>query len=67
VYFDFFNADNGTRLFSIEGTFINNIDDQPDGLLGLTGCVTDRYCIIPLGIHKERCVVCDFGRKGALK
>ena len=57
VFFDFFNADTGAKMFSLEGTFTSNVGDDPDHLLSFAGWVTGRYFIIPLGRHKERCIV----------
>ncbi len=63
VFFDFFNADTGAKIFSLEGTFTSNVDNDPETVLATTGWVTERYFIIPLGRHKERCVVCEFSAK----
>ena len=62
VYFDFFNADAGQKMFTIEGTFSSINGGEPDsGVLAKTGWVTERYFIVPLGKTIARCLVCDFG------
>jgi hypothetical protein len=58
VFFDMFNAATGKKLFTIRGTY-SGIGD-PEGSLDRTGWLTERYFIIPLGKHRERCVVCEF-------
>ena len=62
VFFDFFNADSGTKLFTLEGTFLSQIQDEADGALAQAGWVTERYFIVPLGRKIDHCLVCDFGR-----
>jgi hypothetical protein len=65
VFFDFFNADTGQKLFTIEGTHSSINGGDPDGVLEKTGWLTERYFIVPLGKTIERFLVCDFGgRKG---
>ncbi len=46
VFFDFFNADTGQKLFVIEGSFSSINGGDPDGgVLGKTGWLTERYFI----------------------
>ncbi len=59
VFFDVFNADTGRKVFTLEGSF-TGIGDDPSICLGMAGWLTERYFIIPLGKHRERCIVCDF-------
>jgi hypothetical protein len=60
TFWDVFNADTGRRILTIEGTF-TGYDDDPGADLEKTGWLTERYFIVPLGQHKERCLVCEFG------
>jgi hypothetical protein len=60
VSFDIFNADTGSKVITIVGIHEGRGDD-PDGALSRTAWVTERYFIVPLGEHKERCLVCEFG------
>lgn len=62
VYFDFFNADTGQKLFTIVGKFSSINGGEPDsGVLAKTGWVTERYFIVPLEKTIASCLVCDFG------
>jgi hypothetical protein len=62
VYFDFFNADTGKKLFTIDGLFSSIRGGEPEGsVLSKTGWVTERYFIVPLGKTIDRCLACDFG------
>ncbi len=61
VFFDFFNGDNGQRLFTIVGTFSSVNGGDPDSVFAKTGWVTERYFIVPLGRKIDRCLICDFG------
>jgi hypothetical protein len=68
VFLDFFNADTGQKLFTIDGEFSSNRGGEPEGsVLGMTGWVTERYFIVPLGKAIDRCLVCDFGGRNAEK
>ncbi len=62
VFFDVFDADTGRKLLTIQGTYSGTGND-PGSCLGRTAWLTERYFIIPLGKHRERCVVCDFGAR----
>jgi hypothetical protein len=62
LFWDVFNADAGTKVLTIMGTYL---DTSPDGALYKTAWLTDRYLIIALGEHRERCLVCEFGRASA--
>jgi hypothetical protein len=61
VFFDIFNADTGRKLMTIRGRYES---PDPDTVLSETAWVTERYFIVPMGEHQERCLVCDFGRSG---
>jgi hypothetical protein len=61
LFFDVFHADTGKRVVTIEGRFQF---DEPESTVGTTGWVTERYFVVPLGAHRERCLVCDFGGRG---
>jgi hypothetical protein len=63
VFFDVFNAETGKKVFTIEGTYSNF--DQ-DSTLAQTFWVTERYFIVPLGEHRERCLVCEFAAHNAV-
>jgi hypothetical protein len=54
-----FNAVSGKKLLTFDGKYSGN---SPEDLLKTTGWLTARYFIIPLGTHRERCLVCDFVR-----
>jgi hypothetical protein len=62
VYFDVFNADTGQRVLTFEGVYSGWAYD-PDGCMGQSGWLTERYFIVPLGDRKESCLVCEFGDK----
>lgn len=67
VFLDVFNADTGEKLLTIEGTY-SGYDHDPGGSLATTAWLTERYFIVPLGEHRERCLVCEFAahsRQGA--
>jgi hypothetical protein len=62
VFLDVSNVISGKKLLTLEGTYSAG---SPEDLLKGTGWLTERYFIVPLGTHRERCLVCDFGgRKG---
>ena len=64
VFFDFFNAGTGQKLFTIEGAFSSINGGEPESdVLPRTGWVTERYFIVPLRKSIDHCLVCDFGRK----
>jgi hypothetical protein len=69
VFFDFFNAETGQKLFTIAGTFssLHNGAYPESGVLAKTGWLTERYFIVPLGKTIERCLVCDFGKRNGEK
>ncbi len=69
MFLDVFNADTGGKVLKFEGTYSNTIGSSvysidPDDYLAQTAWLTERYFIVPLGEHKERCLVCEFGRGG---
>ena len=59
VFFDIFNADTGKKLLTIQGRYESS---DTHGVLSKTAWVTERYFIVPMGEHLERCLVCEFGR-----
>jgi hypothetical protein len=59
VFYDVFNAVTGRKLFTIQGKY-SGVGDDPWTCLLKTAWLTERYFIIPLGKHRERCVVCEF-------
>jgi hypothetical protein len=59
VFFDVFNAANGKKRFTIQGTY-NGIGDEPEDTAGKAAWLTERYFIIPVGRLRDRCVVCEF-------
>jgi hypothetical protein len=59
LFFDVFNADTGKKVITIVATYL---DVFPDSAIDRAMWVTERYFIVPLGKHRERCLVCDFGR-----
>ena len=59
LFFDVFNADTGGKIITIAATYL---DVYPDTAANRAMWVTERYFIVPLGKHRERCLVCDFGR-----
>ena len=61
VFWDVFNATTSEKLLTIEGTY-SGWGDDPSEAMGRSGWVTERYFIIPLGEHIERCLVCEFGK-----
>jgi hypothetical protein len=63
VFYDFYNADTGQKIFTIEGTFSSIAGVDADGAMGLSGWLTERYFVAQLGRKIERCLVCDFGHK----
>jgi hypothetical protein len=60
VYWDVFNIQTGERLITIQGKFSATWVDTASYELRRAGWLTERYFIIPLGEHIERCLVCDF-------
>jgi hypothetical protein len=56
LFFDVFNADSGRKLMTIVGAYV---DIDPGHALNQSIWVTERYFIVPLGEHRERCLVCD--------
>jgi hypothetical protein len=43
---------------------VSYLDIHPDIVFRRTGWVAERYFILALDDHRERCLVCDFGRGG---
>jgi hypothetical protein len=60
LFMDVYNVDTGKKLVTIVGTYLNINPAALDQALW----VTERYFMLPLGEHRERCLVCDFGRAG---
>jgi hypothetical protein len=65
VFYDFYNADTGQKVFTIEGTFSSIAGVDAGGAVGQAGWLTERYFIAQLGKKIERCLVCDLGHKNA--
>jgi hypothetical protein len=59
LFYDVFRVDTAKKMFTILGTYT---DIHPERAFAKTGWVTERYFIIPLGA-RERCLICEFGRK----
>ena len=60
VFWDVFNADTGKKALTVHGSYSMG---SPDSYLGQTAWLTERYFIVPLGEHNERCLVCEFGSR----
>jgi hypothetical protein len=60
LFFDVFSAGTGKKILTFEGSYSGSASN-PGGNLGKTAWVTERYLIVPIGPHKERCLVCEFG------
>jgi hypothetical protein len=56
LFFDVFDADSGRSIMTIVGTYS---DINPGYAVDHSIWVTERYFIVPLGEHRERCLVCD--------
>ena len=59
-FFDVYNLDTGRKLITITATFTIIL---PEEALHETGWLTERYFLIPLDERRERCLICEFGRK----
>jgi hypothetical protein len=60
IFLDVFNGTTGKKVLTIEGRYAGS---SPDSLLSKTGWLTEGYFIVPLGEHRERCLVCEFGAR----
>jgi hypothetical protein len=60
LFFDVYSADTGKKLVMITASFVTIF---PEEIFGRTGWVTERFFFIPLDDRRERCLICDFGRK----
>lgn len=60
VFMDVFNAATGEKVLTMEGIY-SDVGDDPYSGLSTTAWLTERYFIVPLGEHRERCLVCEFG------
>jgi len=58
LFFDVYSVDGGKKIVTVQASY-NGIG--PDEAVGHAGWVTERYFIVPLGEHRERCLVCEFG------
>ena len=59
LFFDIFNTDTGRKVVTIVGSYV---DIHPSEAIGKAGWLTERYFMVPLGEHRERCLVCEFGQ-----
>lgn len=62
VFLDVFSADTGEKVLTIAGTY-SGLGFDPFGCLAKTAWLTERYFILPLGEHRDRCLVCEFGAR----
>ncbi len=60
LFFDVYAADTRKKLITIAATFANV---YPGVIFDKSGWVTERYFFVPLDDRREKCLVCDFGRK----
>jgi len=60
LFFDAYSTDTGKKLVTITANFSPRF---PEEIFGRTGWITERYFFIPLDQRRERCLICDFGRK----
>jgi hypothetical protein len=60
IFLDIFNADTGKKVLAIEASYSGG---YPETLLASTGWLTEGYFIVPLGEHRERCLICEFGAR----
>jgi hypothetical protein len=60
LFFDVFNADTGKKVLTVIATYSG---PDPGGLIDQSAWLTERYFIVPLGEHRERCLVCEFAAK----
>jgi hypothetical protein len=58
LFFDVYNADSGKKQVTISATYR---DIEPGNAINQSVWM-ESYFIIPLGEHRERCLVCDFRR-----
>ncbi len=58
LFFDVYNADTGKKLITVTATYR---DVEPGHAINQSIWV-EHYFIVPLGEHRERCLVCDFSR-----
>jgi hypothetical protein len=68
VFLDVFSTDTGKNILTLEGVYSNGIGTSvysidPDGYLTKTAWLGERYFIVPLGSHKESCLVCEFAAR----
>lgn len=60
LFWDVYSTDTGKKLLTIAASFFPLFPGQ---IFDRTGWVTERYFFIPLDQRRERCLICDFGRK----
>ena len=60
LFFDVYNTDTGKKLITITTSFFTI---YPEEIFAHTGWVTQRYFVVPLSERRERCLVCEFGKK----
>lgn len=57
AFIDIYNVKSGKKMLLLEGPYLAD----PEEILLTTDWITDRYFVVPLGVHNERCLICDFG------
>jgi hypothetical protein len=60
LFFDAYSADTGKKLVTIVMKFVSIF---PEEVFDRTGWVTERYFFVPLDQRRDKCLICDFGRK----
>jgi hypothetical protein len=61
LFMDVFNANTGDKVLAIEANHSGFAGPNCVGVLETTAWLTERYFVVPLGEHRERCLVCEFG------
>jgi hypothetical protein len=61
LFMDVFNANTGDKVLTIEANQSGFAGPDSVGVLETTAWLTERYFVVPLGEHRERCLICEFG------
>jgi hypothetical protein len=61
LFFDVYSGDTLKEVVTITAGFHGILGEEA---LGKTRWLTERYFLMPLDERRERCLVCDFGRRG---